>query len=118
MKLFLSIGLLLLSVTIVRANEAIPYINDIPVMPQFSYVTDSLLIFDKPQGQIVEATILCEDSCPSNTNIQNFYSDSLSNLGWSNSLQSANKYYSNNRQLSFTIQNDNGASIITFTMTE
>jgi hypothetical protein len=118
MKLFLSIVLLVLSVTMVRANEAIPYINDIPIMPQFKYVSDSLLIFDKPQGQIVEATILCEDSCPSNTNIQNFYSDSLSNLGWSNSSQSSNRYYSNNRQLSFTIQNDNGASIITFTMTE
>ena len=65
-----------------HANETVPYFDDIPKISGFSYIDDSLIIFDKPEGQIIEASLICEKNCPELKAIDEYYHRVLSNLGW------------------------------------
>lgn len=57
--------------------EALP---DIPVMPGFQDMTQSILVFDKPGGQVVEASAW--STHVSADEVIGYYDQALSPLGW------------------------------------
>lgn len=55
-------------------------LNDIPVMPGLYELADEAVVFDKPEGRIVQAAAVAENLQASE--IINFYLDILPRLGW------------------------------------
>ena len=95
-----------------HANETVPYFGDMPIMSGFSYLNDSLIVFDKPQGQIVEASLICEVNCSAPNAIRDYYHRTLSNLGWVRHQTSS--YVKKQQQLTFDIKSENQSVIVVF----
>jgi len=93
-------------------NQSLPYFNGLAVMNGFSIVDNSIMVFDKPQGQIVEISIICDHNCPNDGEIMRFYRDALMNLGWSH--RKIGYFYKNSEELSIAIQNETNSIIATF----
>ena len=55
-------------------------LNDIPVMPGLYELADEAVVFDKPEGRIVQASAVAENMQAAE--IVNFYTDILPRLGW------------------------------------
>lgn len=55
-------------------------IRDIPLMPGLKELTDQTLVFDKPEGRIIES--VAEIESQSVGDIKHFYQDTLPQLGW------------------------------------
>ena len=60
----------------------LPYLDGVPLHEQFTLDADSVIQFDKPQGQIVEFAIWCERDCPSPEAVEQAYEKSLVGQGW------------------------------------
>lgn len=83
MKYFFILLLTLSFLSIAKANEQnIPYMEGIPVLNGFSVIHDDILIFDKPEGQIIEVSIWCDNNCPSGHDAYLKYRKIFQNLGW------------------------------------
>lgn len=86
MKLFLC---LILSLTVfcsfnAQAQEmTVPYTDGIPLMNGFNITEDDIVIFDKPEGRIVEVIAWCDTNCAPSTQIKEYYQKTLSSMGWS-----------------------------------
>lgn len=92
-------------------DRNIPYFDSIPLMNGFHTSQDDVMIFDKPEGRIIEAFIWCETECPSIDAIQSYYKQSLISLGWAST--SGTKFRKKGHTLSFDIQHDpTGASTV------
>lgn len=65
----------------VRAENFLSAADDIPLIDGLREVPDGVLVFDKPQGRIVQLTAL-RDSRLAVADIRDFYRRSLPNLGW------------------------------------
>ena len=63
----------------VRADEFVPGTEDIPLMPGLSPFSNSALVFDKPEGRIVETRTL---GTTTRSKVEAFYAASLPPLGW------------------------------------
>jgi hypothetical protein len=61
------------------ADEFVAGTEDVPLMPGLRLVSGSDLVFDKPEGRIVEAQA---QGALSRTKVQTFYAASLPQLGW------------------------------------
>jgi hypothetical protein len=61
------------------AADFVPGTEDVPVMPGLDPVADSALVFDKPQGRIVEAQFRGKLN---RERIAAFYAETLPQLGW------------------------------------
>jgi hypothetical protein len=61
------------------AADFVPGTEDVPVMPGLNPVADSALVFDKPQGRIVEAQF---QGKLKREQIAAFYAETLPQLGW------------------------------------
>jgi hypothetical protein len=79
---FLLILLFGLSLTIQASAQTIPYFDSVPAMNGFTVMSDDILIFDKPEGQIVEVSLFCEEKCPNDGVIYDYYRAVFKNLGW------------------------------------
>jgi len=55
-------------------------LNDIPVMPGLYELSDETVVFDKPEGRIVQSSAVAEKLQAAE--IVNFYLDILPRLGW------------------------------------
>lgn len=55
-------------------------LNDVPLMPGLYEMLDSGVVFDQPDGRIVEAEAAGEE--PQTPEIQQFYRKSLPQFGW------------------------------------
>ncbi len=74
--------LLVLVPTPVFAEESkfFSALNDVPLMPGLYELTDETVVFDKPEGRIVESSAVSETQ---NVNkIKGFYAQTLPQLGW------------------------------------
>ncbi len=78
----LVIALLLPVVSGAHAAEFVTGTEDLPLMPGLKMVTGSALVFDKPEGRIVEAQA---QGALSRAKVQSFYGESLPQLGWKKS---------------------------------
>ena len=66
-----------------RTPQAAQYfmmIQDLPLMPGLVELADQALVFDKPEGRILESAALSQG--PSMDEVQEFYRASLPALGW------------------------------------
>lgn len=70
---------LLLAIPRAWAGEFVAGTEDVPLMPGLKLVAGSDLVFDKPEGRIVEAQA---QGALSRVKVQAFYAASLPQLGW------------------------------------
>lgn len=61
------------------ADEFVAGTEDVPLMPGLTLITGSDLVFDKPEGRIIEAQA---QGALSRVKVQAFYAASLPQLGW------------------------------------
>ena len=71
--------LLLLAPGAARADDFVPGTEDVPLMPGLAPVVGSSLVFDKPEGRIIEAQAR---GAVSRSAVSAFYEASLPQLGW------------------------------------
>lgn len=70
---------LLLAAPMAAAEEFVAGTEDVPLMPGLKPILGSALVFDKPEGRIIEAQA---QGALSRTKVQSFYASSLPQLGW------------------------------------
>ncbi|MGA2087673.1 MAG: hypothetical protein ACLQE9_01525 [Roseiarcus sp.] len=63
-----------------RADEFVPGTEDLPLMPGLAPIDGSSLVFDKPEGRIVEAQAKGKLA---RGDVARFYAQTLPQLGWS-----------------------------------
>lgn len=78
-RYFALVLVLFLAATAVRAEEFVAGTEDVPLMPGLRFITGSELVFDKPEGRIVEAKA---QGALTRAKVQAFYAASLPQLGW------------------------------------
>ena len=71
--------LAVLALSAARADEFVTGTEDVPLMPGLAMIAGSALVFDKPEGRIVEAQAR---GALSRAKVQAFYTASLPQLGW------------------------------------
>ena len=59
-------------------------LNDIPLMPGLYELTEETVVFDKPEGRIVESSAVSETQ--EIAKIRAFYAETLPQLGWQRQL--------------------------------
>ena len=64
------------------SEQTIPYMNGVPVLKGFTVMQDDILVFDKPEGQIVQISLWCASNCPSAHETNVAYRKIFENLGW------------------------------------
>ena len=75
----LVLPLFLLAVSPLRAEEFVAGTEDVPLMPGLKPVPNSDVVFDKPEGRIVEARA---EGATTREKVEAFYAASLPPLGW------------------------------------
>ena len=84
-----------------QAETPIPYFSGIPVMSGFEIIPDSILVFDKPQGQIAQVSLICDHACPTLKAVQSYYDGVLGALGWGRTKISPYVYRKNSHQIRY-----------------
>jgi hypothetical protein len=77
--LLVVLPLFLLAASPLRAEEFVAGTEDVPLMPGLKPVPNSDLVFDKPEGRIVEARA---EGATTREKVEAFYAASLPPLGW------------------------------------
>ena len=85
--------------------------EDVPLMPGLQPVTGSLLVFDKPQGRIVETQAAGEVTRAA---VHRFYAASLPPLGWT--AAGANAWRREGEMLRLDFHEHGGALTVGFTL--
>lgn len=85
-------------------------LNDVPLMPGLEEILDRSMVFDKPEGRIVESVAAGEEG--DLKGIRDFYSQTLPQLGWREISQDI--YIREDEQLRMTLKQENGAGVVTF----
>lgn len=75
-------------------------IRDMPLMPGLLELPDQTVVFDKPQGRIIESVALIESVTQSD--IQAFYEQALPQFGWQR--LGSNSYIRQNEALEFNVE--------------
>ena len=70
---------LLLAASPAVADEFVAGTEDVPLMPGLKPMPNSDIVFDKPEGRIVEARA---EGATTRTKVEAFYAASLPSLGW------------------------------------
>jgi hypothetical protein len=85
----LSVALLLAGAVLgapqARAQQFVPGTEDVPLMRELAPVKDSDIVFDKPEGRIIEASARGKVSKAA---VRTFYASTLPQLGWKASGES------------------------------
>ena len=77
--LLLVLPLFLLVASPLRAEEFVAGTEDVPLMPGLRPLANSDLVFDKPEGRIIEARA---EGATTREKVEAFYAASLPPLGW------------------------------------
>jgi hypothetical protein len=64
-----------------QANDYLSLLGDVPLAEGLAELPDAGIVFDKPQGRIVQITA-SHNRLTTRTKLIEFYKDSLPNLGW------------------------------------
>ncbi len=112
----LSALLLLISPSISWAQDTHPQpeprffenLNDIPLMPGLFEMIDETVIFDKPEGRIVESSAATESVAPAA--IEAFYDSTLPQLGWERTTEDL--FTRQNERLQIQIEKEDGYSVV------
>ena len=68
-----------------RAQQFVPGTEDVPLMRELAPVKDSDMVFDKPEGRIIEASARGKVTKAA---VRSFYASTLPQLGWKASGES------------------------------
>ena len=68
-----------------RAQQFVPGTEDVPLMRELAPIKDSDIVFDKPEGRIIEASARGKVTKAA---VKNFYASTLPELGWKASGES------------------------------
>lgn len=112
MRYILLSAFLMLSTAVKAETATIPYLDGLPVMPSFTVMEDSLLVFDKPQGQLTEIALVCTRQCPSERAARDFYNKALTATGWQITGQNRYQRGEETMQIDYSVSGDTGASVI------
>jgi hypothetical protein len=95
--LILAAILILPTVSFAEEGEAqfFSALQDVPLMPGLQEVTEMTVVFDKPEGRIVESAAML-DAVPA-AQAEAFYAQTLPQLGWN--LQGKNTYIRQGEEL-------------------
>ena len=74
-----------ISIGAARAQQFVPGTEDVPLMRELAPVKDSDVVFDKPEGRIIEASARGKVSKQA---VKTFYASTLPQLGWKASGES------------------------------
>jgi hypothetical protein len=96
----------------VGADGFVPGTEDLPLMPGLVAVAGSGVVFDKPQGRIVEAQAR---GAVKRDAVRRFYGETLPSLGWSAAGQQ--RWQRDNEALAIDIKGRDGAVTVGFTLT-
>ncbi len=107
---FLLIVLLFFSVSALADYSAV--IDDLPLMPQMRERPDETLVFDKPNGRIVEINAEVPGSAAI---VMDFYRTALPPLGWK--ALPNNKFLRDHEVLEITVEPQGGSSLVRFNLT-
>jgi hypothetical protein len=77
--LTLLVPLLIATSSALAAGSYVPGTEDVPLMHGLAPVTEAAIVFDKPQGRIIEATA---NGAVRRSDVVAFYAASLPQLGW------------------------------------
>lgn len=82
MRIVTFLAALIVFAGVAQAGESVFFseMNDIPVMPGLYELAAEGVVFDKPEGRIVEAAAAGEGVTPSE--IMDFYAKTLPQMGW------------------------------------
>jgi hypothetical protein len=94
-----------------RAADFVAGTEDLPLMPGLAAVAGSSLIFDKPQGRIVEAQAAGKVS---RNAVQSFYDATLPQLGWISA--GANAWQREGEQLHLDFHGRDGELTVGFSL--
>jgi hypothetical protein len=90
----------------------VPGTEDLPLMPGLAAVAGSEIVFDKPEGRIVEAQASGKVKRDA---VQKFYGDTLPGLGWTAS--GPQRWRREAEALAIDIKGRDGAVTVGFTLT-
>jgi len=108
----LLLALLLLSAVPAAAEEFVPGTEDLPLMKELSPVKGTDLVFDKPEGRIVEATARGKVTRKA---VETFYAATLPQLGWKPAV-SADSWTRETEALQLDFGGRDGDLWVTFTL--
>lgn len=86
-------------------------LSDIPLMPGLYELTEKTVIFDKPEGRIVESSAVSETE--NTINIKEFYDSSLPQLGW---IRQGDSYVRGDEILNLAVGAESGVSVLKITV--
>lgn len=102
---------LLLGAHRVRAQQFVPGTEDVPLMRDLAPVTGSDLIFDKPEGRIIEAQARGKVTRAA---VRRFYGATLPQLGWA--ARAGNMWIREAEALHLDFKGPDGDLTVTFTL--
>jgi|SRR5579862_2189638 len=105
------ISLLLLASAAASADEFVAGTEDVPLMPGLTFVAGSDLVFDKPEGRIVEAQA---QGPLARAKVQAFYAASLPPLGWKKI--GADRWQRDAERLTLDFRGPDGHLVVGFTI--
>lgn len=108
----LVIALLLLGTATAHAQQFVPGTEDVPLMKELAPVKGSDLVFDKPEGRIVEATARGKVTRGA---VRTFYSSTLPQLGWATAI-SSDSWTRETETLHLDFSGHDGDLWVTFTL--
>jgi hypothetical protein len=102
---------LLLAPVMARAEEFVPGTEDLPLMPGLAAIDGSSLVFDKPEGRIVEAQA---KGAVARKSVRQFYATTLPQLGWSEA--GSDRWRRESERLKLDYRGADGALTVSFTL--
>jgi hypothetical protein len=93
------------------AGRYVPGTEDVPLMPGLSAVIDAGMVFDKPQGRIVQASA---KGALKRADVLAFYATSLPALGWSRAGDRS--FERDGERLSLDFSGADGQLVVGFTL--
>ena len=115
LSVLLLAGLFVSAPTAARAQEGgfIAEVADLPLMPGLAEVADAGVVFDKPDGRIVEAYA---EGAVERAAVLAFYDDTLAQLGW-RPAGATGRFRREGENLAIDFLDGGGPLIVRFTLT-
>lgn len=109
--LMLLLPLLWLAVVPAIADEFVAGTEDVPLMPGLKPLPNSDIVFDKPEGRIVEARA---EGATTRARVEAFYAASLPPLGWK--AAGSDRWLRDTEQLRLDFADQKGKLAVGFTL--
>jgi hypothetical protein len=91
-------------------------LNDVPLMPGLYELTEETVVFDKPEGRIVESSAVSETE--KTNEIRAFYGSVLPELGWDaqTGSEGTDSYLRQGEKLTLTLEARDQLNIVHFSL--